>query len=292
LVRGRSGQGEGQSYQETELANPLFVRTGIVAGIGTVAVLTFFAGATGVLPLRALMSHAATLAATPQETASTEQLDAVAMVAPAMLPTKAVEKVALVAPVPDKPALTLTNNDVVSGSFAALPAQLQKPATAEQPRTVAMDAAVTAPLTKRSVRVMAVKPDGTPDFSAPQSDDQTVAQAYAEPHRPPVWRDIPALDAAAQIGAGQKPAVVVDKPAQVASIDPAPVAVTKSAGKTGVILGSGANVRSAPSKGNNKVLFALAGGTSVKLGDSKNGWWRVTDNRGRTGWVYKDYLKR
>lgn len=271
------------------MANPLFVRTGVVAGIGTVAVLTFFAGATGVLPVRGLINHiTASQAATPQA----QPLDAVAMVAPATLPTKAVEKVALVAPVPDKPALTLTDNDVVGGSFAALPAQLQKPATAEQPRPVAVDAAVTAPLTKRSVRVIAVKPDGTPDFSAPLPDDsQTVAQAYAEPHRPPVWRDVPALDAAAQIGAGQKPALVDDKTVEVASVDPAPVAA-KSSGKSGVILGSGANVRSAPAKGSNKVLFALAGGTSVKLGDSKNGWWRVTDTRGRTGWVYKDYIKR
>jgi hypothetical protein len=157
-----------------------------------------------------------------------------------------------------------------------------------------MDAAVTAPLSKRTVRVLSVKPDGTPDFSAPQTDDggaQTVAQAYAEPHRPPVWRDIPALDAAAQISAGQKPVVAPEKAVDVASIDPAPP-VTKTAGETGVILGSGANVRSAPAKGNNKVLFALAGGITVKLGDSKNGWWRVTDPKGRTGWVYKDYIKR
>ena len=271
------------------MANPLFVRTGIVAGIGTVAVLTFFAGATGILPVRALITKITAAQTSAPEAA---QLDAVAMVSPAALPTKAVEKVALVAPMPDKPALTLTNNDVVGDSFAALPAQLQKPATATQPRTVAMDAAVTAPLTKRTVRVMAVKPDGTPDFSVQSPDDgQTVAQAYAEPHRPPVWRDIPALDAATQISAGQKPALVADKTVEIASVDPAPVAA-KSSGKSGVILGSGANVRSAPAKGNNKVLFALAGGTSVKLGDSKNGWWRVTDTRGRTGWVYKAYIKR
>lgn len=269
------------------MANPLFVRTGIVAGIGTVAVLTFFAGVTGVLPIRALISQVAAPQAAPA-------LDAEAQVATAAIPTKATEQVALVAPVPDAAALTLTHNDVVGGSFAALPAQLQKPATADRPRPLAVDAAVTAPLSKRTVRVVAVKPDGTPDFSAPQTDDggvQTVAQAYAEPHRPPVWRDVPALDAATQIGAGQKPAVA-ETAVQVASIDPAPAVAKKPTGKTGVVLGSGANVRSAPSKGNNKVLFALSGGTSVKLGDNKNGWWRVTDPKGRTGWVYKDYIKR
>ena len=269
------------------MANPLFVRTGIVAGVGTVAVLLSFAAVTGVLPIRALISHAG-----PQA----DPLDPVAMVAPIAAPTGAVEKVALVAPMPDKAALTLTHNDVVGGSFAALPADLQKPASADSPKPSAMDAAVTAPLSRRTVRVISVKPDGTPDFSAQQTDNgdvETVAQAYAEPHRPPVWRDIPALDAAAQIGAGQKPAVAVEKAVDVASIDPAPAVVpSKPTGKTGLILGSGANVRSAPAKGSNKVLFALAGGITVKLGDSKNGWWRVTDPKGRTGWVYKDYIKR
>ena len=269
------------------MADPLFVRTGIVAGVGTVAVLAFFAVVTGVLPIRALISHAATAEAA-------KPLDPVAMVAPAPVSTKTVEKVALVAPVVDRPALTLTNNDVVGGSFAALPAQLQKPAVENPKPLPETQVAANAPLTKHTVRVIAVKPDGTPDFSAPQPDngDETVAQAYAEPHRPPVWRDIPALDAATQISAGQKPALVADKTVEVASIDPAPAVVSKSGGKTGVILGSGANVRSAPAKGSNKVLFALAGGMTVKLGDSRNGWWRVTDSKGRTGWVYKDYIKR
>ena len=63
MVRGRClAAASGQPDQETQLANPLFVRTGIVAGLGTVAVLMFFAAATGALPIRALLARVATQA--------------------------------------------------------------------------------------------------------------------------------------------------------------------------------------------------------------------------------------
>ena len=279
------------------MANPLLLRTGIVAGLGTAAVLVFFASATGILPLRAL----ANLADKQQDAAAL--LPPVAPVKAAATPVAApgnpVEKVAMVTPAKTP---TLTDNDVVARSFSALPAELQKPVLAAGPRAAATPLAAPAPLTpasdpsaplsKRTVRVVAVKPDGTPDFSALPDDNGTVAQAYAEPHRPPVRRDIPALDAVERIGAGEQPAVMpAQLPVKIASTDPVTPKAEKTDVSKGTILGSGANVRSAPSKGNNKVLFALAGGASVKLGQSKNGWYRITDTKGRTGWVYKDYVK-
>lgn len=56
------------------------------------------------------------------------------------------------------------------------------------------------------------------------------------------------------------------------------------------VAGSGANVRSGPGK-SNKTLFALAGGEKVKVGENQRGWLKITDDQGRTGWIYKTYLK-
>ena len=37
-------------------------------------------------------------------------------------------------------------------------------------------------------------------------------------------------------------------------------------------------------------LFGLAGGEKVTVSENRRGWLKVTDDQGRTGWVYKDYL--
>lgn len=62
-----------------------------------------------------------------------------------------------------------------------------------------------------------------------------------------------------------------------------------STGNTRTIAGAGVNVRSGPGKSNGK-LFALAGGEKVKVGEDQRGWLKITDDQGRTGWVYKSYL--
>jgi hypothetical protein len=235
---------------------------------------------TGVVPVQKWMASAA-------------ENSTVAEVAPAigpakmpsaeLTPTIAPVKVAAAAPVTAVP--TLTKNDVIAASFAALPADLQKPAVAIRSKPTATD----APLSKRVVRVVAVRPDGTPMTGSP------MVQAYADNSWAPPVSDIPALDAAASIGAGQTPAVMpvaLPKPVKVASVGKAPVAAADDSGKSAVITGSGANVRSAPTKGANKVLFALAGGTKVSVSESKRGWLHVTDDKGRSGWVYSDYVKR
>lgn len=60
-------------------------------------------------------------------------------------------------------------------------------------------------------------------------------------------------------------------------------------GDTRTIAGAGVNVRSGPGKSNGK-LFGLAGGVKVTVGENQRGWLKITDDQGRTGWVYKDYL--
>ena len=70
------------------------------------------------------------------------------------------------------------------------------------------------------------------------------------------------------------------EPQEVAAVD---------SGDVRTVAGSGANVRSGPGK-SNKTLFALAGGERVKVGENQRGWLKITDDQGRTGWIYKSYL--
>jgi len=52
---------------------------------------------------------------------------------------------------------------------------------------------------------------------------------------------------------------------------------------------SAANVRATPSR-SGEVLFALDTGTAVTAGRTERGWIEVTDPKGRTGWVYGDFV--
>jgi len=62
-----------------------------------------------------------------------------------------------------------------------------------------------------------------------------------------------------------------------------------AAGDTRTVVGSGVNVRSGPGKSNGRA-FGLVGGEKVTVGENQRGWLKITDDQGRTGWVYKDYL--
>ena len=48
-------------------------------------------------------------------------------------------------------------------------------------------------------------------------------------------------------------------------------------------------MRAAPGK-SGKVLFVLGAGEVVKLGENSKGWIKVTDDQGRSGWVYKTFI--
>lgn len=72
--------------------------------------------------------------------------------------------------------------------------------------------------------------------------------------------------------------------------EPEPVKQEASAsGDTRTVAGAGVNVRSGPGKSNGRV-FGLAGGAKVTVSENQRGWLKITDDQGRTGWVYKDYL--
>lgn len=61
------------------------------------------------------------------------------------------------------------------------------------------------------------------------------------------------------------------------------------AGDVRTVVGAGVNVRSGPGKSNGRA-FGLAGGEKVTVSENQRGWLKITDDQGRTGWVYKDYL--
>jgi SH3-like domain-containing protein len=56
------------------------------------------------------------------------------------------------------------------------------------------------------------------------------------------------------------------------------------------VLGKGVTVRSGPGK-SNAALYSLAGGANVLVHENKGGWLRITDPKGRGGWLYKDFVR-
>jgi uncharacterized protein YgiM (DUF1202 family) len=59
---------------------------------------------------------------------------------------------------------------------------------------------------------------------------------------------------------------------------------------TFVVAADSLRVRSGPTKASAQ-LFGLAAGTKVTLGDTRNGWVLITADGGRTGWVYRKFLR-
>lgn len=282
----------GQSLA-AQLSNNLLVRTGVV----TLVLVGFFAVATGALPVRCMIGGKCDVANMPpaptqSAAAAATQTAAVApeQIAPAALP--GMPGVAMVKPVIEKAVPpSLTHNDVLSGTFARLNVEMKAPVATSVERVATATGPVKpetdSGLTTRTVRALTVKPDGTPDFGS------QVAEAYAS--GPQAATMPPALDAAVRIGTGQLPSIEptrTDETVAAAEPDPVPAVAPKPVGKgMATVLGKGANVRASPSSGG-KVLFALAGGETVKVGDNKRGWLHVTDDQGRSGWIYSDFVKR
>lgn len=258
------------------MANPMLTRDGrslvLRAAVATVALLVFFAMASGILPVQCMLTGNA--CREPAVTVATASPEEVAM------PSASVAPSAEAAAEPAAP--TLTHNDLIATTFAALPAELQHPQPLSDPKSLKPNAPTAAvPPARRIVRAVAIRPDGTPDLG-------TVAQAYAETSSSAELHDWPAVDAATSISAGVPPKAAppaATEPTKTATADTAPTAD----GKTATIAGGGVNVRAKPAKSAGK-LFALPGGVAVTLGESKSGWIRITDPKGRSGWVYKDFL--
>ena len=97
----------------------------------------------------------------------------------------------------------------------------------------------------------------------------------------------------------QPDVVATPAPAEVkvAKLDPPKVTITapkktskaSASAATATVKGQGANVH-AEGSSSSRTLFALPGGSKVTVGSNSHGWIQVTDAKGRTGWMYKDYV--
>jgi hypothetical protein len=144
------------------------------------------------------------------------------------------------------------------------------------------------------VKTLSVGADGQPVGDAPR------AVAETAPLAPEEQADVAAP---AQEEPAEEPSAVVEQPSsepvQVAEASAEPS--SEDVGRTAyapvrdgvaVVKGKGVNVRSAPRKGANEVLFTLAGGEEVTVVEMSKGWAKVVDSRGRSGWIYGEGLRR
>jgi SH3-like domain-containing protein len=170
-----------------------------------------------------------------------------------------------------------------------------QPAAIREPAEVAsIDAATEATaaealeLETRKVRSVAVTPEGQP-VVAP--NDEFVAVAARQPAAEPTTPDW----ASVETGIAAKQAETIEPLAFAGAPIPAsrhgtPV-VTAVAPKSSItISGDDVSVRSGPA-GSQSRLFFLDEGTTVEATAQQDRWVQVTDPKGRTGWVYADYLE-
>lgn len=183
------------------------------------------------------------------------------------------------APAAREPA-SITSNDVIARTFEALDLGL-----------------VMAPaeLSTRRVRVVAVGPDGVPlatDTPPPAAvATAEVAEASAEPSQQPEQAEAsPSAEPEPEPRSSVTQVAEVSAEASSEPVSASGYAPVREGSAT--VTGKGANVRSLPKRGGSDVLFALAGGEEVTVVEMSKGWARVVDARGRSGWIYGDYLRR
>lgn len=161
---------------------------------------------------------------------------------------------------------SLTKNDLIARTFAALDAELSITQGGE--------------LTARKVRTVAIGPDGLPVKPAEAASEPAplmVAEAQIEDTEP--------VSAAAEAAPDTEAAGVEEE-------SPAASAYAPVRGGVATVGRQGANVRSQPSTRGSDVLFALAGGQEVTITQTSKGWHKVVDDRGRSGWIWGELLQR
>lgn len=173
---------------------------------------------------------------------------------------------------------SIAGNDLIAATFSALDSGLIM-----QP----------AELVSRKVRTVAVGADGQPAADTPSVAPlvpEETAEASAEPS---VVAEPSEAPVAAEPSSVEQPSTqVAEAPSEPSSADVGATAYAPVKGGTALVTGKGANVRSKPQKGGSEVLFALAGGTEVTVVETSKGWSRVVDERGRSGWIWNDLLRR
>jgi hypothetical protein len=247
------------------------------ASVATVAGIVLLGVASGALPLTCFTGLAACQAGSVADAASGP-----ADPRPTIAPGGESGAGARVTTVAEIAPPTLTRNDVVGATFAMLEIDLSPPPEEGELRT-------------RKVRTVAIGPDGTPEgFAAPaplaaspaaSSDTTQVATAAAaEPAAPEPQGGVVASGTPSAAARQHATAVATELAVK-------PPAAAADTGKA-VVKGSGANIRSSPSKSKSKVLFSLAGGERVSVGADEHGWLKITDDQGRSGWVWEELLTR
>lgn len=208
----------------------------------------------------------------PQADAALLPLDSVAAEPVAKVEVAAIEPVP-VAPAPSadnilsrQPA-SLTKNDLIARTFAALDAEL----------TITQGGELTA----RKVRTVAIGPDGLPIKSAGGAPSEPVPLMVAETD---ISAEAEPVSAAAEAAPDTEAAGNEEEPTASAY---APVR-----GGVAIVGRQGANVRSEPSTRSSDVLFALASGQEVTITQTSKGWHKVVDDRGRSGWIWGALLQR
>ena len=159
----------------------------------------------------------------------------------------------------------IAGNDLVAATFSALESGLAVPAGA---------------LDAREVKTVAIGADGQP-----VSASETASSAA-----PDVSRAVEPATSSVVEQPSRTP--VRTASAEPSSADVGAVGYAPQRGGTALVTGQGANVRAKPQKGGSEVLFALAGGAEVTVVEMREGWAKVVDARGRSGWMYGDYLRR
>jgi hypothetical protein len=189
------------------------------------------------------------------------------------VPAAEVAAIEPVAPAPSTDTIlsrqpaSLTKNDLIARTFAALDAELSITQGGE--------------LTARKVRTVAIGPDGLPVKPAGEVASEPaplmVAEAQVEDTEP--------VSAAAEAAPDTEAAGVEEE-------GPAASAYAPVRGGVAVVGRQGANVRSEPSTRASDVLFALASGQEVTITQTSKGWHKVVDDRGRSGWIWGELLRR
>jgi hypothetical protein len=270
------------------------------AGFVVVAMLAVVGVAWGALPISCLAGACKTSTAPDATLLLTEPVKTPEPAAPTPATPAPEPKPMQVAEAKDP---TLTENDVVAATFATLKVDLKPPSQAIRAPQVVASISSDLPvaggdgegaLKTRVVKTITVNPDGTPvtdaqvqvatvaqpstePIPASSADDRVTLLAYASTAGPAL-DGLPVVAALDEVASAPVPAAAPKKPVIAASVDTA-------------VVSTGANVRSSPSKGKSKVVFTLAAGEKVTVRDKQRGWMKITDDRGRSGWIYQDFLK-
>ena len=285
----------------SDLSRSLLVR----ALVATAAVFAVIALATGALPINCL-AGASSCAAKAAVEVSTLSADPAAA-QPAVKPTLQQQALANLTATTDP---TLTHNQVVDKSFALLNTSLATPLNSASVPTAGAAAKVAttdpddmnAPKV-RTVKTVSIRADGTPDTGAPVADTSAASQSETQVAEavPTVAPLVAPKSSAAPVALPKSaaPEIVPAAPTKVAEADETDVVkaapskkkvpIVRATGKAGTIKGQGANVHS-DAKSASSVVFAITGGSKVKVLGTSKGWVHITDPKGRSGWIYKDYI--